>query len=407
MRLASRIKLGAASLFGFSPNDVYILKSITHRGWIVRAFRPGASQIPVAPYVYAPIRPVAEADIILSERLMAAFRHATSDAHAQTQLSPLWQDNLSHKQSILRNKLLADKPRDLAEFLATVLRSSAMYGIDSGDLYTGRNWRVHSLKLLDDLVSLAEQLDVTRTESGQATIGHAFQQDLVSLVDAIEEALGAPIGFPEVGGPYGLRIGNALLTSTTPEYLYVAWKIKQALLSSPQRSNAADFLEIGAGFGGTALFLFRLLEDQIRQYTIIDLPEMNCLQGYFLGQALGHDRIALCHEPVSQHTLVRVLPTGALEHHPNVDVVFNENSLPEIPPDVAQGYIRWIAGHVRRFFYSYNHESIVPGGEFAVCTVPELVRSVGGLTRVSRDRSWVRPGYVEEIYVPLRSNSRT
>jgi hypothetical protein len=96
-----------------------------------------------------------------------------------------------------------------------------------------------------------------------------------------------------------------------------------------------------------------------------------------------------------------------LEHHPNVDVVFNENSLPEIPPDVAQGYIRWIAGHVRRFFYSYNHESIVPGGEFAVCTVPELVRSVGGLTRVSRDRSWVRPGYVEEIYVPLRSNSRT
>ncbi len=302
MHLASRLKLGAASLFGFSPNDVYILKSITHRGWIVRAFRPGASSIPVAPYVYAPICPVEEADIILSERLMAAYRHATTVPHAQTQLSPLWQDNLSHKQSILRNKLVGGDPRDVAEFLATVFRSSAMYGIDSGDLYTGRNWRVHSLKLLDDLVSLAEQLDVTRTESGQATIGHAFQRDLVSLVGAIEEALGASIAFPEVGGPYGLRVGNALLTSTTPEYVYVAWKIKQALLSSPQRSNAADFLEIGAGFGGTALFLFRLLEDQIRQYTIIDLPEMNCLQGYFLAQALGHDRIALCHEPVSRHT---------------------------------------------------------------------------------------------------------
>ena len=402
MRLASRLKLGAASLFGFSPNDIYILKSITHRGWIVRAFRPGASSIPVAPYVYAPICPVAEADIILSERLIAAYRHATTVPHAQTQLSPLWQDNLSHKQSILRNKLVGGDPRDVAEFLATVFRSSAMYGIDSGDLYTGRNWRVHSLKLLDDLVSLAEQLDVTRTESGQATIGHAFQRDLVSLVGAIEEALGASIAFPEVGGPYGLRVGKALLTSTTPEYVYVAWKIKQALLSGPERS-AADFLEIGAGFGGTALFLFRLLGDQIRQYTIIDLPEMNCLQGYFLAQALGHDRIALCHEPVSGHAVVRVLPTDALEHCPNVDVIFNENSFPEIPPDVALRYIRWIASHVRGFFYSYNHESIAPGGEFAVCTVPDLVRSVDGLTRVSRNRSWVRPGYVEEIYVPSRS----
>ena len=119
MRLASRIKLGAASLFGFSPNDVYILKSITHRGWIVRAFRPGASTIPVAPYVYAPIRSVAEADIILSERLIAAYRHATSVPHAPTQLSPLWQDNLLHKQSLLRNKLLAGNPRDVAELLAT------------------------------------------------------------------------------------------------------------------------------------------------------------------------------------------------------------------------------------------------------------------------------------------------
>src|SRR5262245_31214296 len=123
MRLSSRIKLHAASLFGLSPNDVYILKSITHRGWITRTFLPGGSPIPVAPYVYAPIRPVAEADIILSERLIAAYRYAAAVSDPQAQVSPMWQDNLSRKQSIIRSKLLAGNPRDLAEFLSAVLRS--------------------------------------------------------------------------------------------------------------------------------------------------------------------------------------------------------------------------------------------------------------------------------------------
>jgi len=51
--------------------------------------------------------------------------------------------------------------------------------------------------------------------------------------------------------------------------------------------------------------------------------------------------------------------------------------------------------------YSCNQESTrsVLGDEQGM--VPRLVEQTGGYARLQRDQSWVRPGYVEEVYVPV------
>jgi hypothetical protein len=95
-----------------------------------------------------------------------------------------------------------------------------------------------------------------------------------------------------------------------------------------------------------------------------------------------------------------VLPTHAIGDCGPVDVLFNENSLPEIPADAARGYLEWGAKHVRGLFFSYNHESLTAQRDFAVGTVPEVVERIGGFRRLGRSLSWVRPGYVEEVYRP-------
>jgi hypothetical protein len=401
MSISTRSKWLAAAAVGLRPNDIYLLKSVKHRGWLARTYLPGRRVIPVAPFSFSTPAPVTQAEISLAERLIAAYHLSVAASDVRAGVSPMWARNLTEKQASLKSALEAGNPHGLAELLATMFCRPIMYGIDSGDLYRGSNWRVHSLKLLDDLVSLAEQLGVARAESGQGPIGHAFDNGLPALVLKIEDALGCRIGFPEVGGAYGLRVDGKLITLATPEYACVAWRVARALdLHHSSARDAADLLEIGAGYGGTAIYLFRLIQNRIRRYTIVDLPVINCLQGYFLASVLGSDAVALHGETWMRDAFVHVVPPQAIDECGPVDIVINQNSMPEINAEAAHGYIQWIANNVRGFFYSYNHESLVTGGRFAVLTVPELVADTGGLRRVSRNCSWIRPGYVEEIYVP-------
>ena len=54
-------------------------------------------------------------------------------------------------------------------------------------------------------------------------------------------------------------------------------------------------------------------------------------------------------------------------------------------------------------FYSYNQEAAARLGDGAAQNiVHEAVTEVGGFVRVSRDPSWLRRGYVEEVYIPSR-----
>jgi hypothetical protein len=83
----------------------------------------------------------------------------------------------------------------------------------------------------------------------------------------------------------------------------------------------------------------------------------------------------------------------------NVDLLLNENSMPEMPESTVEEYIRWAQRVVRGVFYSYNQETDRPAQGVPQVLVPAVVNRVGGFQRISRDLSWIRRGYVEEVYL--------
>jgi hypothetical protein len=62
-------------------------------------------------------------------------------------------------------------------------------------------------------------------------------------------------------------------------------------------------------------------------------------------------------------------------------------------------YLEWARANCRGLFFSYNQEAQASFGGERQNLVPAAVAAVGGFARLRRDASWVRRGYVEEIYV--------
>ena len=377
------IKMAAARLIGVTDSDVFFLKSLRHSWWLWKIYK-----LPLSRFEFPPLRPVDDVDRQLAARIIAFYSRA-SEASAEAQRSPMWDRNLAGFQAPLVDALRRQDTESLANLLRGFLRSSLVRGIDAGDAYRDGNWRIHSLKLLDGLVCLAEQVGAARAESSQGRSAEALDQGLGPLVEAVEGGLSLRIGVPDVGGPYGMKVNDEMLTLNSAEYARVAWRLKQVAPAGPLR-----VIEIGAGYGAMARFFLQLAD--VERYTIIDLPEIACLQAYYLGKCFGPNAISLYGE--EKEARVSILPPHALDHAGKPNLVFNQDSLPEIPASAAERYLAWIRDNLDGVFFSCNHETLVPG--FAVTFVPDLVAKVGGLERVSRDLCWSRPGYVEEVYLP-------
>ena len=189
----------------------------------------------------------------------------------------------------------------------------------------------------------------------------------------IEERIGIGIGVPDVGGPYGLRAGDALITMNTPEYVHVAWRLHEAA----RRYCEGPFtvLKIGPGFGATVLYFLRLAE--VERYTMVDLPEIAALQAYYLGKCLGADTVRL-HGEVDNGATIRIIPPHALDSVKSASIAFNQDSMPEIPAAAVRDYIEWIRDHVTGIFFSYNHETLLAGGQLPSLRFPDWSRTWAG-----------------------------
>lgn len=345
-------------------------------------------KLPLSRFEFPPVPPVDDLDRELAARIISFYSRACAET-GEGQRSPMWDRNLAGYQAPLVDALRRLDAESLAGLLRGFLRSSLVRGIDAGDAYRRRNWRIHALRLLDELVSLAEQIGASRAESSQGRSANALDHGVEPLVDAIENRLGLRIGVSHVGGPYGLRVKDQLLTLNSAEYVRIAWRLKQVAPAGPLR-----VLEIRAGYGAMARRFLELAD--VETYTIIDLPEIACLQAYYLGKCLGPDAISLYGE--EKEARVRILPPHALTDAGRPNLAFNQDSLPEIPLGAARRYLAWLRDNLQGIFFSCNHETLLPG--FAVTVVPDLVAEIGGLELISRDLCWSRPGYVEEVYRP-------
>jgi hypothetical protein len=160
----------------------------------------------------------------------------------------------------------------------------------------------------------------------------------------------------------------------------------------------ARVVEIGGGYGAMAYWFTNCCPD-FASYTIVDLPIVSVLQGYFLGRVLGQEQVSLFGEPSPGR--IRLVPNLALDEvETPFDALVNKDSLPEMPSDAMCDYLAWGAANCRGLFYSYNQETAADFLGEPQGIVHRAIASLGGFERVRRDRAWVRDGYVEEVYLP-------
>ena len=376
----------------------WFLKMLAHPQWLFERTDP----IPHRPVTLFAPRAPDSAQLDLCRRIAAAYA-AARDGYGDH--SAIWSGKVSRHYAPLAQALDSGDPAALNEQLRWMFRRPFLAGIstpiDYEDPTAPWSW---SLMTYNSLVSLAEGVGAIRVETPeQGVVGRVFEEGLDQLPARIERELGVSLDFPRVGAPYGILIGDRLIIRETGRHLGAALRLHRAagLYLGPAPSDGYQVLEIGGGFGGAAMWYLRLQGRAPGSYAIVDLPLMNAFQAYFLGSVYGAENLRL-HGEVGGGARVSVVPPQALaERAQRTDIVFNQDSMPEMTDSAARTYLAWMRANLTGLFVSCNQEVGTFGGVTQL-VVPDLVAEFDGFERIAREPSWTRPGYVEEIYRRVR-----
>jgi hypothetical protein len=238
----------------------------------------------------------------------------------------------------------------------------------------------------DKLLLLAEAVGAVPVENPeQGRRGKTVRIAPGQLVDAISSAIGIDLAPPGIdGGLFKVRTGVGDFWERDLNAIYTAWLLR----------NYRSVCEIGGGSGRVAYWALRL---GVRQYTIIDLPHANMLQGFYLMKAVGPDSVSLHGE--GHQAPISLVPSSV---HKSIgitaDVILNQDAFPEIAADVVREYLEWVKD-LDAPLLSINHESRPPSDSGSPqIRVADLVTEVGGFERTERHLYWLRSGYILERF---------
>jgi hypothetical protein len=229
---------------------------------------------------------------------------------------------------------------------------------------------------------------------GQDAPGHLrpLHRDLDELFTDLVPRLGFEPDYSDICGAFGFRVAGKLATIDSLTHAYAAYRLAQL-----GAGIASSVFEIGGGYGGLALMSHRA---GIGRYAIFDLPWVNALQGYFLICTLPANAVRLHGEPTGN---TRVEPYWVLDTESACDFSVNSDSLPEMGAATASDYLRKLRKFTAKRFLSINQEAKAHyGGKEPQNCVRELIDEIGGWHCISRQRHWLRQGYVEEVFEPLK-----
>lgn len=345
-------------------------------------------------------------DVAICARLIDAFNRALT--YEQDQIpsrnrptGDLWMQLGIQAHGEGYRFLASNDAVGLAHYLANGLRTSLCIGLGPGPVIframSGGGWRDPMLLLVDRLVAVAEAVGVLAHENPeQGRYGQNIHIAIPDLITAIENKVRFSIHRPLVMGIYGIGVDSGAIDFRVPDDTYCAHRLRMIGDDIAETS----FIEIGGGFGGMALFALRA---GATHWQMVDLPIMNVVQGYFLIKSLGENSVSLFGENNSAAD-VEVLPYWEF-FNPlrRYSVVFNRDSLPEIQRSRVDEYLAEIEAR-GAVLLSINQEAGAPGGDDGLLQLNllQIIAERGKLECRFRHPYWVRKGYVEELFAPLR-----
>ena len=325
----------------------------------------------------------------LVERIIVAYQKSIAESGDLG--GSIWQ-GIADKSRDVHEALLAGNVDTVTDILRYPARSNILYGFEMvfEDYAPSvrENPAIGQLQARwahDNLVRVAETLGAIRTYLPEVD----FQErpwDPESLLAAIEQTVGFPVHFPNtIPEEYGIQTSRGVICHRAVQALYQAWRLGQLRAFV----GGGKTVELGAGLGRTAWFANVFGFDD---YTIVDLPMANVAQAYFLGRALGPERVVLHGEPNILGPTLRVEnPAWFLATEDRYDIALNNDSMVEIGLEAVEDYWRQLAQRAD-LFVSMNHEA----QSFRVADLPARL---GLPAKTLRSFHPVRKGYIEELFL--------
>ena len=329
--------------------------------------------------------------------------HSGKKAH-----NDVWLPIVSNFHGALRKLMAQGQAAELAGHLSMLGCRDAGHGYYLGKatfdrIVANRDFRTRDhLRHLECLVRFGEAvgcLNVLCRAPGQCD--PRFAGGVEPVLEQIEQHIGIDLTPPSVlGGVCGIVTERGVLHMRHLNAAYAAWRMT-SIFDRYEGEAKPVVCEIGAGAGFVPYYCSKY---GVEDYTIIDLINLNIVQGYFLTLAVGQDRVRLFEkrkQPFIDHGKLRVLPEACFQQAPDryFDCLLNQDSFPEIHPDIARAYLRQAKRNTRGCFLSINQESMAPQSDERCQTVFfRLADEVGGFSRSYRFPYWIRESYVEELW---------
>jgi hypothetical protein len=315
----------------------------------------------------------------------------------------MWGTFLQEEYAALRRLVEQGETDGLARYLSTIFRSEAVNGYTYGTKYDQfpHRWWYLPVGIELSVITLAESVGILRAECPEQGQIAYWRNDFTEerLIGQLESFFSMRIEAPRTGDARGIIFGGRFLTSETCSQIYTAHRMREAINREIGGSSELNIVEIGGGYGGLCYWMHRLLGIRINRYVIVDLPEVNLVQAYFLSSLGTPELLLMGEEKRKGEPGIELIPHWTL---PDLDlrpnVLINQDSMPEMPQAEVERYLTWGSDNVDGLFLSFNQESYSPWRGVPQVHVPSVVGRYPRFRRIARNASWVRRGYVEEIY---------
>jgi len=375
--------------------DYWLIDNAGQQGALLNSPRHGLPKLSPA----LSLKAVDETDIVIAGELQSAWRaHCLADRASGGQ-STMWGRIVETFHARLLSLLAGDDARALAAYLVDLQKSPESWGLAQGDQAwrdflaaapSGRRAAVAPFH--DMLVSLAQYLGLARGECAEQNYaGELLAIATDEIVARLETHLRWPIAPPTVfDGLYGLSIGDRVLHGRDIQALYAALRSFEA-----SDRPAPAICEIGGGFGKAAHYAMLL---GAARYVIVDLPSVAAMQYFYLRRVLPDTPVRFA-KPDEIGDGVSLVFAQTIDDSTRIDadIVVNCDSFPEMGDTICNSYFSRI-GKWAPLLLSINQEGARPGVRDEKQSVVGSLLPQHGFRRLYRFRSWVRRGFIEEVW---------
>ena len=165
------------------------------------------------------------------------------------------------------------------------------------------------------------------------------------------------LNFPLIGNPYGVILDDTLITSDQPRHYYDAKRVYDI---TSDIDNPV-ILEIGGGYGGMLMNLFKVFGSKKFTYANIDILPTALSFIYMIDNFLSENEVFINHgnnisaNMIEKHNVIlNICSKDSINLERDVDIVVNSHSLSEMSFDDITKYMNIIENNNALYFYHIN-----------------------------------------------------